>query len=297
MNIKEIMSEGIDILKEENIQEAKLKTRIVLSHILKEKKEYLMTHDEEIISEDNVNKFLKCIEKLKKGLPVQYITNKKEFMKLDFYVDENVLIPQDDTEILVQKALEKIEEIEKKHNNIKGDFKNEQIKVLDLCTGSGAIGISIAKYSNINNIQIYCSDISEEALKIAKYNSIANNVDKNINIIQSDLFKNISGEKFDIIVSNPPYIRSKVISSLDKEVQNEPILALDGGEDGLKFYKKIINNACEFLNKEGYLCLEIGYDQKEEVMFLIKEEAKYSENIDNIKDLSGNDRVIVVKIK
>lgn len=170
---------------------------------------------------------------------------------------------------------------------------------MDLCTGSGAIGISIAK--NIRNAEITLLDISKQALKIAEKNylniiGIEEFSDAcRINIIQSDLFKNINANnKFDIIVSNPPYIKTEVIKTLDKEVQNEPIIALDGGKDGLKIYKRIISEGYKFLNSNGYLCLEIGYDQKEEVISIIEKNKTYK-NIYSKKDLSGNDRIVVCK--
>ena len=176
----------------------------------------------------------------------------------------------------------------------------KNIKILDLCTGSGAIGISIAK--NIENCEITLSDISKEALEIAQKNCVGvdahidprikkQKTNNKIKIIQSDLFENIH-DKFDIIVSNPPYIKTDIIKTLDKEVQNEPILALDGGKDGLDIYRKIIEQSYKYLNENGYLCLEIGYDQKDEVIRLIKETGKYK-NIYSKKDLASNDRIII----
>ncbi len=219
MNIKQALEYGIKLLKENDIDEPILKSRIILSDILNQNKEYLMVYELEEVDEDLLNIFKEDISKLCKHIPIQYITNKQEFMGLEFYVDENVLIPQPDTEILVEEVI--------------GIVKKEQkIKILDLCTGSGAIGISIAK--NIENCEITLSDISNDALNVAKQNCINNRIENEIKIIHSDLFENIEG-KFDIIVSNPPYIKSDVIRTLDKEVQNEPILALDGGKDGLRY--------------------------------------------------------------
>ena len=291
MNIKQALEYGIKLLKENNIDEPILKTRMVLANILNQNKEYLMVHELEKLEETLINKFKQDIYKLCKYIPIQYITNKQEFMGLEFYVDENVLIPQPDTEILVEEVV----------NICRGRScacPHKNIKILDLCTGSGAIGISIAK--NIENCEITLSDISSGALKIAtqNYNNIvgANCVrpqNNNIKIIQSDLFENIK-DKFDIIVSNPPYIKSDIIKTLDKEVQNEPILALDGGKDGLDIYRKIIEQAYKYLNEDGYLCLEIGYDQKEEVIKLIEETNKYTD-IYSKKDLAGNDRIVVCK--
>ena len=291
MNIKQALEYGIELLKENNIDEPIFKLRRILSNILNKNKEYLMVHELQELNEDLVKEFKEDIFKLCNHIPIQYITNKQEFMGLEFYVDENVLIPQPDTEILVEEVV----------NICRGRScacPHKNIKILDLCTGSGAIGISIAK--NIENCEITLSDISSGALKIAtqNYNNIvgANCVrpqNNNIKIIQSDLFENIK-DKFDIIVSNPPYIKSDIIKTLDKEVQNEPILALDGGKDGLDIYRKIIEQAYKYLNEDGYLCLEIGYDQKEEVIKLIEETNKYTD-IYSKKDLAGNDRIVVCK--
>ena len=284
MNIKQTLEYGIELLKENNIDEPILKTRIILANALNKTKEYLMVRELEKLNEDLVKVFKEDISKLCKNIPIQYIINKQEFMGLEFYVDENVLIPQPDTEILVEEVI----------NTCRGRAcacPQKNIKILDLCTGSGAIGISIAK--NIDNSEITLSDISDDALNVAKKNCINNGFENEIKIIQSDLFENIK-DKFDIILSNPPYIKSDIIKTLDKEVQNEPILALDGGEDGLDIYRKIIEQACEYLNENGYLCLEIGYDQKEEVIKLIEETNKYT-NIYSKKDLAGNDRIIICK--
>ena len=280
MNIKEALEFGIRELKENKIDEPILKCRIVLANILEKNKEYLLIHETEDLNKKSSEKYKECIDNLCKNIPLQYITNKQEFMGLELYVDENVLIPQPDTEVLVEEVIN----IARKEN---------KTDILDLCTGSGAIGISIAK--NIDNLNVTLSDISKKVLKVAKKN--CNCVDKKeqIKIIQSDLFENIEG-KFDIIVSNPPYIKSSVIKTLDKEVQNEPLLALDGGEDGLEIYRRIINEAYEYLNSDGYLCLEIGYDQKDEIVDLIKNSNKYTE-IYCKKDLAGIDRIIVCKKK
>jgi len=200
--------------------------------------------------------------------------NLQEFMKLNFYVDENVLVPQPDTEILVEKVVELI--------------KNKKVDVLDLCTGSGAIGISIAKYSE--NTKVAVLDISKKALDIARINSKNNNTE--IEFILSDMFKNLENRKFDFIVSNPPYIKTNEIEKLSNEVKNEPHLALDGGQDGLCFYKVIINEGYNYLNENGCICLEIGYDQKNDVLNLINKSGKYTD-VKCYKDLGGNDRVII----
>ena len=181
-------------------------------------------------------------------------------MKLNFFVNENVLIPRQDTEILVEEVMN----IAKKTN---------AKTILDLCTGSGAIAVSLAKY--IPNTEITAVDISQEALKVAKKNAISNEVENQITFISSDLFTNLENQKFDIIVSNPPYIKEGVMKELDKEVKMEPELALNGGKDGLYFYRKIVSNAYQYLKYKGYLCLEIGFDQKIDVIELIENEEKF----------------------
>lgn len=278
MNIEEILKKEINNLKQNNIENSTLKVKILLANILNVKKEYLLIHSEEEVKQEDKIKYENNINELIKGKPLQYITNKQEFMGLNFYVDENVLIPQPDTEILVEKAIEIVETTQKN-------------KILDMCTGSGCIAISLAK--NINNAQIIATDISNNALNVANKNAINHNVENKIKFINSDMFNNIE-EKFDIIVSNPPYIETVKINKLEIEVQNEPHLALDGGIDGLKFYKIIANNAFKYLNENGYLLLEIGYNQQESVTQLLQDTGKYK-NIETIKDLGGNYRVVIAR--
>lgn len=278
MNIEEILKKEINNLKQNNIENSTLKAKILLANILNVKKEYLLMHSEEEIKQEDKIKYENCIKELIKGKPLQYITNKQEFMALDFYVDENVLIPQPDTEILVEKAIEISKTTQKN-------------KILDMCTGSGCIAISLAK--KINNAQITAVDISNSALNVANKNAINNNVENKIKFINSNMFNNIE-EKFDIIVSNPPYIETETINKLEIEVQNEPHLALDGGIDGLKFYKTIANNAFKYLNENGYLLLEIGYNQQNSVTQLLQDIGKYK-NIETIKDLGGNYRVVIAR--
>ena len=277
MNIKEAIIFGIKYLDENNISDSKLKCRLLLSNVLNISKEYLLIHDNDKLDLKKEMKYKEYLVRLANNEPIQYIIKKQEFMKMNFYVDENVLIPQPDTEILVEEVIDK--------------FKNskEKLKILDLCTGSGCIAVSIAKY--IKMAQVFASDISKEALKIAGFNAKKNGVQ--INFVESDLFENIEEYDFDIIVSNPPYIETKIIETLDEEVKKEPMLALDGGKDGLDFYRKIILNAEKYLKKDGILMLEIGYNQKEKVIELL-EKQNYKE-IYCKKDLAGNDRVIVCR--
>lgn len=275
MNIKQAIFNATKILKNNQIDDANMISKILMSYVLKKPREYLIINDKEELTIENEQKYWKDIEKVANGYPIQYITHQQEFMKLDFYVDDNVLIPQPDTEILVEETIKRC---------------NGNEKILDLCTGSGAIAISLAV--NIPGAKITASDISIKALEIAEKNAVRNNV--KMNFIESNLFEKING-KFNIIVSNPPYIESKVIDELSKDVQCEPKLALDGGVDGLDFYRKIVMEVPRFLADKGYLIMEIGYDQREKVMELLNKTQKF-ENIECIKDLSGNDRVICANL-
>ena len=278
MRIKEAIRFGEKELNNYKIEDAFLKSKMLICYVINKPKEYLIINGDKELSPKEEDYFINYIKQVQRGKPVQYITHIQSFMNCEFYVDENVLIPQPDTEVLVQETLKLI-------------GSKEDLTILDICTGSGAIIISLAKEKKG---YFYGSDISKEAIKIACKNAKSNNVE--IDFIVSDLFKNITKEKyFDIIVSNPPYIEKDTISLLPKEVQNEPVLALDGGEDGLKFYRDISEKAKNYLKSGGYLIFEIGYNQKKSVCEIL-EKAGY-EIISKIKDYSGQDRVIVSRIE
>lgn len=280
MTIRETIRKGMIILKNNNITEPNIKARLIMQYVLNKPREYLMVYDtQNVMLRQEVNYF-KAIKKLCQGLPLQHITHRQEFMKMTFYVDENVLIPRQDTEVLVEEVIKIAKKINAK-------------KFLDLCTGSGAIAVSLAKY--IEQSEITAVDISGKALNVAKLNAKNNEVYDKITFVESDLFSNLKKEKYDMIVSNPPYIKTDIIKKLDKEVQKEPYIALDGGYDGLDFYRKIINEADEYLKFHGYLCLEIGYNQKEEVEELIRKQEKYTDTYCK-KDLCDNDRIIIAKL-
>ena len=281
MTIKQAMIKGVTILKLEKISTPKLKARLLLQYVLKKPRQYLIVYDNQKLTDKEEQEYLKYIELVAQGEPIEHITHQKEFMKLDFYVDENVLIPRQDTEVLVEEVIKIAQNIRAK-------------KILDLCTGSGAIAVSLAKY--LENIQITALDISRKALDVAIANAKNNHVQEKITFVESNLFQDLRQEKYDIIVSNPPYIRRKEIETLDKEVRKEPKIALDGGEDGLDFYREIINKGYEYLKYGGYICLEIGYDQNEEVMQIIKDKKQYTETYCK-KDLYDNDRVIVTRLR
>lgn len=279
MNIKQALEEAKNILKSNNFEDSNIIAKGLLSYVLKKDKVYLTINSDTALTDTEYAEFTKYIEQIIDGKPLQYITQKQEFMGIDFFVNEDVLIPQPDTEILVETVLD-----------ICKKYDKQSLRMLDLCTGSGAIAISLSK---ILNTQVFASDVSAKALKVAEKNNVMNNT--KVEFIESNLFEKINGEKFDVIVSNPPYIKNEEIKLLSKQVQNEPYIALAGGEDGLDFYRKIIDEAYKYINKNGYLCLEIGYDQKEDLIKLIKQNENYEyENC--IKDLSNNDRCIIAKI-
>lgn len=281
MKIKELINYGKKLLKENEIQDSSIIAKTLAQYILQMDRVKIVINEEKEVEEQEKTRYYLALIEIIQGMPIQYITNKQEFMNLEFYVDENVLIPQPDTEILVEEVI-----------NIAKQEK-ENMQILDICTGSGVIGISLSK--NLENVHITMSDISIEALQIAKKNSEKHISLSKVEFIQSNMFENITN-KYDVIVSNPPYIQRSVIETLTKNVQKEPLIALDGGKDGLSFYKILANEAYKFLNNEGYLCMEIGYDQKEKVINLLNNIGKYKE-IYSKKDLAGNDRIVVAKIK
>ena len=225
------------------------------------------------ISVEDEAKIMNAAEKRMKHIPLGYIFGKTNFYGYDLMVNENVLIPRLDTEILIETAIKEIK-------------SRENATILDIGTGSGAIAIVLNKETNAKTIAV---DVSEKALEVAKQNAITNNAE--VEFIHSNLFENLGKIKVDFIVSNPPYIESSVIAGLDKEVRdNEPILALDGGEDGLDFYRVIVKEAKNHLNPNGMLLFEIGYNQGEALKELMKNGFK---NVKVIKDYGNNDRVVI----
>ena len=278
MTIKQAITKGMIMLKSNNVESPKLKARLLLQYVLDKPRQYIIVYDNKEIDKQQQWQYFVNIEKLTKGIPLQHITHRQEFMKMDFFVDENVLIPRPDTEILVEEVIK----IAQKYNSP---------RILDLCTGSGALAISLKKF--VPNADITAVDISEKALEIAQKN--AEKLEAKINFVKSDLFDKLDNKKFDIIVSNPPYIRKDEIKKLSEEVQKEPKIALDGGEDGLDFYRIITEQAINYLKTGSFLCFEIGYNQKNDVIKIIEDKQNYK-NTYCKKDLYGNDRIIITQV-
>lgn len=274
--INEIFLKYKNILKERNFETYSLDVEVLLMNITGFSKTQLYTNTEYLLSLEEFKKFQNFFDRRLKKEPIAYIIGMCEFMGLDFLLNNHTLIPRSDTEILVEKAIQIINE------------KNFQ-SGLDIGTGSGAIAISILKYCP--NIQMTATDINKNAIFKAKENAEKNKVLNRISFIESDLFQNVTS-KFDIIISNPPYIKTNIINQLDDNVKNyEPKIALDGGEDGIIFYKKITSKANQYLKDNGFIMYEIGFDQAEDVTQILIE--NNFTNIEVLKDLAGLDRVII----
>lgn len=257
-------------------------TGVDRNRLLLQKDRYLISLNNEIEADRLLNKYYN------ENYPLQYITHKQYFYNELYYVDENVLIPRADSEILVEKAIEYIEK-----ENLKS--------AIDLCTGSGALGISTARNSAIEIMTLI--DISLGAISVANKNILSNDVGLKVKAKVSDLLSEVIKEtatdeekKVDIIISNPPYIKTEVISTLQKEVQKEPHLALDGGKDGLEFYIRIFKEAKAVLKPNGLLMLEIGYDQLDDIKNIVKENSEYT-LLESVKDYGGNDRVVICRFQ
>jgi len=344
MTYNELYNSTVEEFKEAGIPDAITDTWLLMENILRIDKSWFLIHRNEEIAQDvledlplkeqgKIKRFLRgmfygAVRLRIAGKPVQYILGSAWFMGLEFNVNENVLIPRQDTEILAELAVEEVRKrlvgagelseagAQDEDASRNEDAAVEEIKILDMCTGSGCLGISIAAIAgkpgqenkqaegcgdgNIpggkTSLAVTASDISEKALKVAKENAgkILGNEQSLVGFVLSDLFENISGS-YDVIVSNPPYIKSDVIPTLMREVKDhEPMLALDGGTDGLDIYKRLIKEAPEHLNPGGKLMLEIGYDQGEDVTSLMREAGFTSVSLH--KDMAGLDRVVQGKL-
>ena len=239
-------------------------------------------------------KYFDLIARRAERIPLQHITGTQEFMGHTFKVSPDVLIPRQDTETLVEEAARTIQSTPKEKLTFMEKLRGvKEWEVLDLCCGSGAIGISLAKICS--NIKVTASDISSAAIKVATEN--ADNLRAKIKFVEGDMFAPHAGKKFDMIVSNPPYIRTAMISILQEEVKtHEPLGALDGGRDGLEFYKIIVAQAADHLKPGGFLMLEIGHDQGEDLRKMLKDDGRYTP-AEVIKDLPGKDRVVKCKLR
>lgn len=268
-----------DYLKTCGIENYFFETHIIFSYVLKMTPTDLVLKKNLKINSSDLNCIKEIAQRRKNNEPLQYIINSQEFMGLDFYVDENVLIPRQDTETLVEFVLEK--------------FKNKSFTALDIGTGSGCIAISLAHFNK--NAKIRALDISDNAINIAKKNAKNNNVSDRVIFEKADIFSYDGYGKYDLIISNPPYINSSDIPGLDDNVKLfEPHLALDGGLDGLRFYRHITKIAPKLLNNRGILAFEVGHTQADDVNKIMNDDFF---NIEIIKDLSGIKRVVVGTIK
>ena len=249
---------------------------------------------EEEVDAETEEKYMELIAKRAQRIPLQHITGEQEFMGYKFKVNPNVLIPRQDTETLVVEAAKTIQDTPKEKLSFMEKLKgHKEWEVLDLCCGSGAVGISLAKICT--NIKVTASDISEEAIKIAEENAVS--LRTKVKFLQGDMFEPHKDKKFDMIITNPPYIKSNMISILQEEVKaHEPLKALDGGRDGLDFYKIIVENADKYLKQGGFLLMEIGHDQGEDLRKMLKDAKKYTA-AEVIRDLPGKDRVVKCQLK
>lgn len=279
LTLKQLYKVGTVKLAEEGIEEFSLDAWYLLEYVTGVSKAMYFAEPERAVSEENADRYIDCIRRRAAHIPLQHITGEQEFMGYPFCVNEHVLIPRQDTEILVEEAIQ---------------VMRPKMKVLDMCTGSGCIVLSILKMCRekyyMTDLQGIGVEVSEEALKVARENGRRLGVP--VTWIQSDLFAKIpEEEKYDVIVSNPPYIETAVIDTLQEEVRlHDPYIALDGKEDGLYFYRRIISEAGKYLKPQGKLMFEIGCDQAEAVEELMKN-AGY-EQITVKKDLAGLDRVV-----
>lgn len=273
MNYREAFETGKGTLAAAGIGEADLDARLLLEESCGTDRNTLLVHGDRNVAGDELARYKEMLGKRSAHIPLQQIIGRQSFMGLDFYVDENVLIPRQDTELLVEEALQEL---------------HDGMRILDMCTGSGCILLSLLKYSN--DCEGVGVDISEQALKVAERNRVQLGLE-NAAFIRSDLFEEVEG-KFDVLVSNPPYICSDVIDTLMPEVrEHEPRLALDGSADGLRFYRRILADCRAYLKPGGRLLFEIGYDQGEAVRRLMEENGFLEVEVK--KDYGGLDRVVL----
>lgn len=293
--VKEMLTMGEKQLMDSDIADATRDCKILYCYMMDIPFSKIILEYQNMLQDRLCEKYFELIDRRSSGEPVQYIMESQEFMGLEFIVNENVLIPRQDTETLVEDALEIINTGTLRGEDM--DVKRKEWDILDLCTGSGAIGVSLARIAN--KVNVTCSDISKGAIKVAKENAQKHGVAKSVKFEQGDLFKPFSKhfrkQKFDMIISNPPYIKSSVIPTLQKEVcEHEPLSALDGGESGLDFHERIVSGVGGHLRKGGVLLLEIGHDQGEAVSGLLSRNGDFT-SIRVLKDLANRDRIVFAK--
>lgn len=308
MSVQDLLYYGKARLRKAGIENGANEAEYFLCHLLHVNRTWVFLHGDAPVPAENEAQYRLWIDKRCTHYPMQYILGEQPFMEFSFYVNEHVLIPRQDTEILVEQAIKRL----KPH-----------MHVLDLCCGSGCIGLSLAKLSGVH---VTLADISEEAIEVAEKNAVrlgltveesvrepgmagqdgkkepelmsednAGHASNCVRLLVSDIFERIEGH-YDMIVSNPPYIRSDVIPTLMEEVRDfEPALALDGGGDGLDFYRRIVKEAGSYLNEDGYICFEIGYDQGNDLRQILVA-ARYGD-IEVVKDLAGLNRVVLARKK
>ena len=276
MNIENILNEGINILQKNKIANPQLDSEILLSNSIKRDKKHIILNPKEILNSDQLGKFKSLIERRKKGEPIAYLINKKDFWKDEFFVNKDVLIPRPDTELIIEQV-------------IKIYSKESQIQALDIGTGSGCILLSILKERpNFYGTGI---DISKKSINISKFNAKQLNLTNRVKFFHSSV-DNFKIGKYDLIVSNPPYIELLNLKYLEKDVINfEPKLALSGGFDGFSKIRKVINNASSLIKRNGKFILEIGFNQKNKVRNILQEKGFYVNKV--VKDYGNNDRCII----
>ena len=276
MNIQSALTEGLNILKNKSILSAKLDSEILMAKALGKKREYIILNNDKIIKEQNLKYFKKLVHERATRKPIAYLLKKKSFWNSEFYVNKNTLIPRPDTEIILEQVL-------------KFTKNKNYLNILDIGVGSGCILLSILKERK--NFYGTGIDISRNSLDICKMNAKKLLLERRVKFFKSDVDKFAIG-KYDLIVSNPPYIKTSDLKYLESDVVNfEPKLALDGGLDGLSVIRKVIKKSSELLKKNGKFILEIGFDQKNKVIKLLNNKGFYINS--TVKDLANNDRCII----
>jgi release factor glutamine methyltransferase len=271
-----VISEILKYVREQLTDNAEFEARQIVMHVMNMSNADLIIQSKAEVTNERAEQINELVTRRKNGEPLQYILGTAEFMSLEFEVTPDTLIPRSDTETLVETVLDEIGE--------------NKVKVLDIGSGTGCIGISVAHYANA---EVTFVDVSRDALKIARKNAEKHGI--KADFINMDILTEIPHQKFDVVISNPPYIETDVIKTLQTEVKNyEPMLALDGGADGLIFYERIVEISPSILTDNGILAFEIGYNQGEAVSEMMR---KNFSDVRVIKDLCGNDRVVIGKLK